>query len=374
MLKERVLAKRDYYEVLGIGRNANDEEIKKAYRKLALKYHPDKNPGDNESEEKFKESAEAYEVLRDPEKRSLYDHYGHEGLRGTGFQGFTGFEDIFSSFSDIFEDFFGFGTGGRKRETSRRGSDLKYDLQISFLEAAFGKEAEIEIERPEECQNCKGSGAKPGTSRLQCHVCGGRGQIIRSQGFFSISTTCYQCNGEGTIIKESCKECNGRGRIRETKKILVKIPRGVETGSRIRLKGEGERGIKGGPYGDLYIFIHVEPHPFFERDGDDVICQIPISFSQATLGSEIEVPILEGSKKLTIPAGTQTNETFRLKGEGFYHLHGSGRGDLLIQVVVKTPTSLTKRQEELLREFAEISGEEISKKQKNFFQKLKDFT
>jgi len=374
MLEEKVLTKRDYYKVLGIGRNATDEEIKKAYRKLAIKYHPDKNPGNNEAEEKFKEAAEAYEVLRDPEKRSMYDRYGHEGLKGTGFQGFTGFEDIFSSFSDIFEDFFGFGTGERRKESPRRGADLRYDLSISFLDAAFGKETEIEVERLEECKNCKGSGAKPGTGPVICPVCRGKGQITRSQGFFSISTPCYRCNGEGTTIKDPCEECNGKGRVNKVKKISVKIPRGIETGSRLKLKGEGEKGLRGGPAGDLYVIVHVEPHPFFQRDGDDVICQVPISFSQAALGAEIEVPTLEGSKKLNIPAGTQTNEIFRLKGQGFYNLHGNGRGDQLTQVIVKTPTNLSKRQEELLRELAEISGEEVNQKHKSFFQKLKDLT
>jgi len=367
------LPKRDYYEVLEIGRGTKDEEIKKAYRKLAIKYHPDKNPGDRDAEEKFKEAAEAYEILRDPEKRNLYDRYGYEGLRGSGFKGFTGFEDIFSSFGDIFEDFFGFGTRGR-RESLRRGDDLRYDFSVSFLEAAFGKEAEIEVERPEECENCKGSGAKHGTNPVQCPVCRGRGQVIRSQGFFSISTTCYQCNGEGTIIKDPCKECHGRGRVNRLKKLSVKIPRGIESGSRLRLRGEGAKGIKGGSAGDLYVVIHVEPHSFFERNGNDIICQVPLSFSQAALSGEIDVPTLEGSKKLNIPAGTQTNEIFKFKGQGFYYLNENRRGDQLIQVIIKTPTNISKRQEELLRELAEISDENVNHKHKSFFKRLKDLT
>jgi len=367
------LSKRDYYEVLEIGRGVKDEEIKKAYRKLAIKYHPDKNPGDRDAEEKFKEAAEAYEILRDPEKRNLYDRYGYEGLRGSGFKGFTGFEDIFSSFGDIFEDFFGFGTRGR-RESLRRGDDLRYDFSVSFLEAAFGKEAEIEVERPEECENCKGSGAKHGTNPVQCPVCRGRGQVIRSQGFFSISTTCYQCNGEGTIIKDPCKECHGRGRVNRFKKLSVKIPRGIESGSRLRLRGEGAKGIKGGSAGDLYVVIHVEPHSFFERNGNDIICQVPLSFSQAALSGEIDVPTLEGSKKLNIPAGTQTNEIFKFKGQGFYYLNENRRGDQLIQVIIKTPTNISKRQEELLRELAEISDENVNHKHKSFFKRLKDLT
>src|SRR3972149_5889937 len=322
------MVKRDYYEILGVSRNASEEEIKKSYRKLALKYHPDRNPGNKEAEEKFKEAAEAYEVLRDPEKRSLYDRFGHEGLRGTGFSGFTGFEDIFSSFSDIFSDFFGFGTSTRSRSRTRAqaGADLRYDLSISFLDAAFGKDTEIEINKLERCTTCRATGLKPGTSPAICPY------------------------------------CRGKGRVRRKKRLSVKIPPGVESGSRLRLRAEGEEGVNGGPRGDLYIFIYVEPHEFFQRQGNDIICQIPISFPQAALGAEIEVPTLNGNKKVTIPKGIQSGEVVYLKGEGIPYLRGGGRGDQIIQVMVKTPTKMTKRQEELLREFAQ--EEEHSSKEK----------
>jgi molecular chaperone DnaJ len=363
------MQKRDYYEILGIPRNAEEEEIKKAYRKLAMKYHPDRNPGDKETEEKFKEAAEAYEVLRDQEKRSLYDRFGHEGLKSTGFSGFGGFDDIFSSFGDIFEDFFGFGGRTRTRTAPQRGADLRYDLRISFMDAAFGKETEIKIPKYENCHVCGGSGAKPGTRPIKCPNCGGRGKVVRSQGFFSISTTCSRCRGEGEIITEFCRECGGRGKVKSVKKVSLKIPPGVDTNSRLRLQGEGEEGEKGGTSGDLYIIIEVEPHDFFKREGNDIFCQVPISFPQAALGAKIEVPTLEGSEKIIIPRGTQTGHTFRLKGYGILHLRGYDRGDQIIQVIINTPTKLTKRQEELLRELAEIEGEDTSlmgKKKRKF--------
>ena len=362
------MIKRDYYEVLGVSRNATESEIKKAYRKLALQYHPDRNPGDKEAEEKFKEAAEAYEVLRDPEKRSLYDRFGHEGLKGTGFTGFSGFEDIFSSFGSIFEDFFGFGTRTRSRTAPQAGADLRYDLKISFLDAAFGKEETIQIEKLQTCESCQGSGAKPGTGPETCPTCRGRGQVMHSQGFFSISTTCPQCHGEGTIIRNPCSKCKGTGKVKKRKSVTVKIPAGVETGTKLRLAGEGEEGIRGGPPGDLYVVIFVDQHEFFNRKGDDITCQVPISFPQAALGAEIEVPTLEGRTKLTIPRGTQSGDVFKLKGLGIPHLNELGRGDQYVQVIIKTPTKLTKRQEELLRELAEISGEKVSSEKKRFWR------
>ena len=362
------MAERDYYEILGVGRNAGEEEIKRSYRRLAMQYHPDRNPGDREAVERFKEASEAYEVLRDPQKREIYDHYGHEGLKGTGFTGFRGFEDIFSTFGDIFEDFFGFGSTRTGRTMARAGADLRYDLTISFLDAAFGKERDIEIPKSMNCDYCGGSGAEPGTSPSSCPTCGGHGQVSRSQGFFSITTTCPHCQGEGEVIHTPCGQCRGRKKVRRNKSIALKIPPGVETGSRLRLRGEGEEGERGGPPGDLYVIIHVEPHEFFGRDGDDITCQIPISFSQAALGEEIEVPTLNGTRKLSIPKGTQSGQLFRLKGEGFFHMRGYGKGDEIVQVIVKTPTKLTKKQEELLREFSTI---EEGKGKKGFFRKGK---
>ncbi len=362
------MAERDYYEILGVGRDAGEEEIKRSYRRLAMQYHPDRNPRDREAEERFKEASEAYEVLRDPQKREIYDHYGHEGLKGTGFTGFRGFEDIFSTFGDIFEDFFGFGTTRRGRTMARAGADLRYDMTISFLDAAFGKERDIEIPKSMTCDYCGGSGAEPGTSPSTCPTCGGHGQVSRSQGFFSITTTCPHCQGEGEVIHTPCGQCRGRKKVRRKKSIALKIPPGVETGYRLRLSGEGEEGERGGPTGDLYVIIHVEPHEFFGRDGDDITCQIPISFSQATLGEEIEVPTLNGTRKLAVPKGTQSGQLFRLKGEGFYHMRGYGMGDEIVQVIVKTPTKLTKRQEELLGEFSTI---EEGKGKKGFFRKRK---
>jgi len=357
------MGKRDYYDILEVGRDAGDEEIKKSYRKLAMRYHPDKNPGDKDAEERFKEAAEAYEVLRDSKKRQLYDQFGHEGLKGTGFRGFSGFEDVVSSFGDIFEDFFSFGTR-RGRTSARKGADLRYDLEITFAEAAFGKETEIEVPKAVQCDTCEGKGSKPGTYPVNCPGCQGRGQVTRSQGFFSVSTTCPHCNGEGRIITDPCKDCGGIGKVRKTRKVLVKMPGGVEEGSRLRLRGEGEEGESGGRPGDLYVVLHVEPHPFFEREGADIICQVPISFAQAALGAEVDIPTLNGTSKVSIPRGTQSGHIFRLKREGSYHLRGGGRGDQVVQVIIKTPTELTKRQEELLREFAEINGEEPKPKKR----------
>ncbi len=347
---------KDYYNILGVSKEAPEEEIKRAYWKVAMQSHPDRNPGNKEAEETFKMASESYEVLRDPEKRRVYDLYGVEGLKGTGFTGFRGFEDIFSAFGDIFEDFLGFGTSSRGRTKSRAGADLRYDLKISFQDAAFGKEIEVEIPKKMACDLCNGTGAKPGTNPTICPNCKGTGQVTRSQGFFTISTTCGHCRGEGKIIPHPCKECRGAGRVIRNKKVQIKIPPGVDTGSKLRIRGEGELGLKGGPSGDLFVVLYVEPHEFFSRQDDDIICQIPISFPQAALGAEIEIPTLNGVKKLTIPKGTETGDIFKLKNEGIPRLRGYGRGDEVVQVIVKTPKNLTKRQEELLREFEEAGS------------------
>jgi molecular chaperone DnaJ len=361
-------SKRDYYEILRVNRNATEDELKASYRKLALKYHPDRNPGDKAAEEKFKEAAEAYEVLRDPEKRSLYDQFGHQGLEGTGFSGFGGFEDIFSSFSDIFEDFFGFGTRRRSRSRAQRGADLRYDLSLAFMEAAFGTETEIEIQKTESCPECHGSGSEPGTQPETCRHCGGVGQVSRSQGFFTVRTTCPTCRGNGQTITHPCAKCRGSGQVMVNKTVSVKIPAGVDHGSRLRLNGEGEAGNYGGPPGDLYVFIHVDPHEFFMRKDDDVICQIPISFVQATLGDKISVPTLNGNKKLEIPKGTQPGDIFYFHGEGIPSLRSRKRGDQIIQVDVRTPTNISKKQKALLKEFANLEGNKLSNKLKNILK------
>ena len=349
--------KEDYYKTLGVDRNTQPDEIKKRYRQLALKYHPDRNPGNKEAEEKFKEAAEAYEVLSDPEKRQIYDRYGHEGLRGTGFQGFAGFEDIFSSFGDIFEDIFGFSSGRRSRTAARAGADFRYDLKISFMDAAFGTTTEIELEKYQQCSDCGGSGAAAGSEPVVCPECNGRGQVTRATGFFSISTTCSRCGGTGQIIEHPCAVCHGSGKEKIRKSVQLRIPGGVETGSRLRLRGEGEAGEFGGPSGDLYVFIYVEPHEFFEREGSDILCKIPVSMTQAALGASVEVPTLNGDEKVKIPKGTQHGKVFKLKGKGIPHLRGHGRGDQLVQTVIKIPTNLKGKEEKLLKEFAKLRGE-----------------
>jgi molecular chaperone DnaJ len=361
-------AKRDYYEVLGVSRNADDANIKANYRKLALKHHPDRNPGDKEAEERFKEAAEAYEVLRDPQKRNIYDQYGHQGLEGTGFSGFGGFEDIFSSFGDIFEEFFNFGTSRRSRSRSQRGSDLRYDMMLSFMDAAFGTETEIHVEKTETCSTCGGDGCEPGTGPDTCGHCRGTGQTTRSQGFFTVRTTCPSCRGAGQIITHPCPDCRGSGQIRVRKKVAVKIPAGVDSGSRLRLTGEGEAGVYGGPPGDLYVFIYIQPHDFFERDNTDVICRVPISFVQATLGDKIKIPTLTGEKTIGVRKGTQPGDLQRLRGEGIPSLRNGRRGDQIIQFDIKTPTNLTKKQESLLKEFAKLESNKLSNKLKNILK------
>jgi len=361
--------KRDYYEILGVDRNATDAELKSTYRKLALKYHPDRNPGDKAAEENFKEAAEAYEVLRDPQKRAIYNQYGHAGLEGSGFRGFGGFEDIFSSFGDIFEDFFGFGTRRHSRSRSQRGSDLRYDLPLSFMAAAFGTDTEIAVEKMEPCPACSGNGCEPGTHPETCSQCGGSGQISRTQGFFTVRTTCHGCRGAGQIITQPCTTCRGSGKVVTTKRVSVKIPAGVDNGSRLRLSGEGEPGVYGGPPGDLYVFIHVEPHEFFERRDKDVICQLQISFVQAALGDSIMVPTLDGEKRLEIPKGTQPGDIFYFRGEGIPSLRTRRKGDQIIQVEVKTPTGLSRKQEALLREFAKLETNKFSNRLKKILGK-----
>ena len=365
------MTKRDYYEVLEVDRNASETEIKKSYRKLALMYHPDKNPDNQEAEDKFKEAAEAYEVLRDPDKRRLYDQFGHEGLSRSGFTGFTGFDDIFSNFSDIFEDFFSFGGRRRRPGGPQQGSDIRYDLSISFMDAALGKKTKITMDVMDACTVCQGSGAEPGSGPETCPQCGGRGQVVRSQGFFSIATTCPACRGQGRVVRNVCTECRGAGRVQAESTVSVKIPAGVESGSRLRLEGRGESGLHGGPPGDLYIVLHVEPHEFFEREGDNIHCMVPISFVQAILSSTIEVPTLEGETKLHIPKGTQPGDTFKLRGRGVPNLRGFGHGDQIIHVQVKIPKKITKKQEELLREYA--AGEEGKGQEMSSFDKVKEF-
>ncbi len=360
--------KRDYYEILSASRNATDDELKAAYRKLALKHHPDRNPDDKTAEEKFKEAAEAYEVLRDPQKRSLYDQYGHAGLENTGFHGFGGFEDIFSSFGDIFEDFFGFTSRRRSRSRAMPGADLRYDMTLDFMEAIFGSETEIEIDKRQTCSECGGNGCETGTEPESCRHCGGSGQVSRSQGFFTVRTTCPTCRGNGQMIPHPCPKCRGTGQVMASKKVAVKIPAGVDHGSRLRLTGEGEPGVFGGPPGDLYVFIHVQPHEFFQRRDTDIICEIPISFVQAALGDKIKVPTLNGKKTLEIPKGTQPGDIFYFRSEGIPSLRGHGRGDQIIQVTIKTPTHLTKKQEALLRDFAKLESKKLSNKIKNILK------
>ena len=364
--------KRDYYEVLGVSRNATGDEIKRVYRKLAMKYHPDRNPDDTEAEAKFKEAAEAYEVLRDEEKRGIYDRFGHAGLEGTGFRGFSGFDDIFSSFGDIFEDFFGFGTR-RGRTRARQGNSLRYDLALSLEEAYYGKEEEIAFSKWEQCETCQGSGITPGSEPQICSMCQGRGQVVRSQGFFQISTTCPSCRGQGRIITDPCKACGGAGKQKAEKKISVKIPPGVDTGQQLRLRGEGEPGEQGGPPGDLFVVIHVKEHDFFKRHGDDLICEIPISFVQAALGDGVSIPVLgeEGEHELKIPKGTQPGDVLSLSGYGMPNPQGHRKGDLLIRVDVKIPQKLTTEQRDLLEAFRETETRKKTKKGKNLWDRIR---
>ncbi len=340
-----------YYEVLGVERTADQETIKKAYRKLALKYHPDRNPGDPTCEEKFKEAAEAYEVLRDPEKRRLYDAYGFDGLRSSGFQGFGGVGDIFSHFSDIFEGIFGFGAGAGPSAGPRRGRDLRYDLELDLEEAAQGKEVTLQVGREMACPDCAGQGQRGGATPPVCPTCGGQGQVLRSQGFFRLATTCPDCRGQGRRVTDPCPRCGGRGRVHQDKEITIRVPAGVTHGQRLRMRGEGEGGAWGAEAGDLYVVLHVRPHPVFERHEDDLYRQVTVSMFQAALGRTVLVDtLIDGPHELELPAGTQSGDVLRLRGLGMPRLRSRGRGDLLVQVLVRTPKRLSRRQRELLEE------------------------
>jgi len=356
--------KRDYYEVLGVARGASEEDLKKAYRRLAIQLHPDRNPGNKQAEERFKEVNEAYQVLSDPERRSQYDRFGHSAFQGPQGQGPFGGFDFSQGFEEVFSDIFGdfFGTGrGRARSRSRRGDDLRYDLEVEFEEAARGTEKVVRFQRLTLCESCNGSRARGGsTGARQCPNCRGSGQVRTQQGFFSISTTCSQCRGEGSIISDPCPKCQGQGRLRKQESLSVRIPPGVDNGSRLKLRGEGEAGYGGGTPGDLYVIIHVKEHSLFVRQENHIVIEVPISFPQAALGCDIEVPTLEGKVNLKVPSGTQSGKVLRLKGKGIVDLHGYGRGDQLIRVVVETPRSLTARQHELLEEFAKLDGKAVN--------------
>jgi len=362
------MPRRDFYEVLEVSRDASDEDIKRAYRKMALKFHPDRNPGDKEAEERFKECSAAYQILSDAEKRVQYDRFGAAAFEGLG-GGSGGFEDIFSG---IFGDLFGQTRGARGRSRARRGDDLRYNLDLGFEEAAFGSEKTITVPRLASCDTCDGQGAKPGTKPKTCSGCRGSGQVRFQQGFFSIAKTCGQCSGQGSVIGDPCATCQGQGVVRHTQNLSVKIPAGVDTGSRLKLRGEGEAGAGGGPSGDLYVIIRVREHALFRREDSDVICDIPLSFPQAALGTVIEVPTIEGKHKMRIPPGTQSGALFRLKGKGIADLRGYGRGDHVVQVVVETPRKLTKRQQELLEEFAKSSGQDVHPMSRGFLDKVKE--
>jgi molecular chaperone DnaJ len=372
------MAKRDYYEVLGVERGASEAELKKAYRRLAMKHHPDRNPDDKASEEKFKEANEAYEVLSDASKRSAYDQYGHAGVDpqmggGGGFGGGgANFSDIFG---DVFSDFFGGGRGGGGRGGAQRGSDLRYTLELDLEEAVRGTTVTIRVPTLVNCKPCDGSGAKKGTSPVTCTTCGGIGQVRMQQGFFSVQQTCPRCHGTGKMITDPCGSCHGQGRVEESKTLSVKVPAGVDTGDRIRLSGEGEAGSMGGPAGDLYVVVNVREHAIFQRDGKHLYCEVPISFADAALGGELEVPTLDGRVKLKIPEGTQTGKLFRLRGKGVAPVRGGGAGDLMCKVAVETPVNLNKRQRELLEEFRKsLEGDSShSPKASGWFDGVKRF-
>ncbi len=371
------MAKRDYYEVLGIEKSASPDQIKSAYRKLAVKFHPDKNKGDKASEEKFKEASEAYHVLSNAERKQNYDNFGHAAFEnGGGGRGGFGNFDFSSSFSDIFEDFFGegFGGGRRSRRSNNRGSDLRYDLSITLEEAYAGKKQDIKFSTSEKCNTCKGSGSKPGTSASSCSMCGGHGQVRSSQGFFTVQQTCPQCSGSGEQITNPCSDCSGQGKKQASKRLSVTIPKGVDDGTRIRLSGKGEAGSKGAGSGDLYLFINVYSHDLFKRSDENLFFECPISIADAALGTSIEIPTIDGGKaKIKIPAGTQSGKQFRLKGKGMPYMRGSGNGDLYIQVNTEVPISLNKEQKELLEKFREIENEKSNPSIKKFFQKAKSF-
>ena len=374
------IAKRDYYEVLGISKSADEKEIKSAFRKLAKQYHPDLNPDDKEAEAKFKEVNEAYEVLSDPDKKAKYDQFGHAAFdQANGFGGAGGFNDFGDIFGDIFGDFFGGGFSGAtrtQRTGPKAGSDLKIKLDITFEEAAFGTKKDIKINRIEKCHACEGTGAKKGTSKKTCPICQGSGSIRTTQrtpfGQFASTKICSTCNGTGEVVEEPCTSCSGTGKEKKTRKLSINIPAGVDTGSVIPLRGEGNHGERGGPAGDLYVYINVQPHEIFDRDGNDVWCEIPISFAKATLGGSIEVPTIEGKVKYEVPEGTQTGTVFRLKNKGIKNLRGAGKGDQYVRVKIEVPKKLSDKQRNILEQFANEMGEKVDNDKKGFFGKMKD--
>ena len=374
--------KRDYYDVLGVGRSATGEEVKRAYRKLAVKFHPDKNPDDPHAEEKFKELGEAYDVLMDPEKRAAYDRFGHAAFAsgGAGF-GRGGFHDPFEIFREVFGggDFGGgifetlFGGGGARSEDRRRGSDLRYDMEIKLEEAAFGAEKQIEIEKLDACDKCRGTGADSGSHRTRCPTCAGRGQVVSSRGFFHISQTCPRCHGAGEIIEKPCQKCRGEGRVEKLSRVNLKIPAGIREGTRLRSLANGEAGVDGGSPGDLYVVVHIKEHKIFQREGDNLYCEVPIPFPVAALGGEIDVPTLEGKAHLKVPAGTQSGQMFKLRGKGIINVNGRGHGELFARLLVEIPSRLNAEQRRKLEEFAALCGEENTPMRKSFFERAKEF-
>ena len=374
--------KRDYYDVLGVGRSATGEEVKRAYRKLAVKFHPDKNPDDPHAEEKFKELGEAYDVLMDPEKRAAYDRFGHAAFAsgGAGF-GRGGFHDPFEIFREVFGggDFGGgifetlFGGGGARSEDRRRGSDLRYDMEIKLEEAAFGAEKQIEIEKLDACDKCGGTGADSGSHRTRCPTCAGRGQVVSSRGFFHISQTCPRCHGAGEIIEKPCQKCRGEGRVEKLSRVNLKIPAGIREGTRLRSLANGEAGVDGGSPGDLYVVVHIKEHKIFQREGDNLYCEVPIPFPVAALGGEIDVPTLEGKAHLKVPAGTQSGQMFKLRGKGIINVNGRGHGELFARLLVEVPSRLNAEQRRKLEEFAALCGEENTPMRKSFFERAKEF-
>jgi molecular chaperone DnaJ len=373
-------SKRDYYEVLDVERSVTEDGIKRSYRKLAVKFHPDKNPGDHEAEERFKELGEAYDVLMDAQKRAAYDRYGHAAFQQGGMGGGGGFHDPFDLFREVFGagggsggifDHF-FGGGGSDASGRQRGSDLRYDMQITLEEAAFGAEKEIEIRKLDACESCEGSGAQKGSKAVTCPTCRGRGQVVASRGFFQVAQTCPQCHGSGQTIEKPCKSCQGEGRVEKTSRVKIKVPAGIDGESRLRSSGGGEAGLRGGPSGDLYVVLHIKEHDVFVRDGMDLRCEVPLPFTTAALGGEIRVPTLEGAVNLKIPAGTQSGAVFRVRGQGMPGLHSSARGDILTHVQVEVPSRLNHEQREALEKFSELCGDDNSPIHKGFYERLKD--
>src|SRR5215207_2754994 len=379
-------AKRDYYEILSVTREVTSEELKKSYRKLAVKFHPDKNPGDKEAEERFKELGEAYDVLSDPDKRAAYDRFGHAAFaQGGGAPRGGGFHDPFDIFREvfgagggggggggIFEQFFG-GSNGRDRESRQRGSDLRYDMQITLEEAAAGAEKEIEVSKLEACGVCKGGGAESGSRVVGCQTCGGRGQVVSSRGFFQVSQTCPRCRGTGQSVEKPCQKCKGEGRAEQTSRIKLRIPAGIEDSSRLRSTGNGEAGIRGGPRGDLYVVVHIKEHEFFERDGENLYCEVAVSFATAALGGDVKVPSLDGVTMLKVPAGTQSGMVFKLKGKGMPVLNSTARGDLMARLTIAVPQKLTPEQKKKVEELAELLGDDVPQAGKGVFERVKEF-